>query len=296
MDKLVIVRLTGGLGNQLFQYAVAKMLSLKTNVPMKIDQSSFIGYKLHEYGMSAFNIQENFASEEECLQLKNPRKTAVEKLIKKLFLKTKDDKRFIFEESNFSYDQRLFNVKPPVYLDGYWQSEKYFLEIEKEIRREFEIIIPPSIENKEILQDIQKNNSISIHIRRGDYVTVPKFKEFHGTCSLDYYNNAISYIKQRVENPVFYIFSNDIPWSKEHLIIDGNVIFVDINDAKTNYEDLRLMKNCKHNIIANSTFSWWGAWLNDNACKIIIAPQKWFENKEMQAQIQDLTPENWIKI
>lgn len=296
MDKLIITRLAGGLGNQLFQYAAAKKLSLKTNTPMKIDLSSFIGYKLHEYSMSAFNIQENFASEEECLQLKNPRRTVVDKISKKLFLKAKDDKRFIYEEGNFSYDQRLFNVKPPVYLEGYWQSEKYFLEVEKEIRREFEIIIPPSFENNEILKNIQKNNSVSVHIRRGDYVSVPKFTEFHGTCSLDYYNNAISYIKQRVENPVFYIFSNDIPWSKEHLIIDGKVIFVDINDDKTNYEDLRLMKSCKHNIIANSTFSWWGAWLNENSSKIIIAPQKWFKNKEMQAQIQDLLPENWIKI
>ncbi len=296
MDKIIIVRLAGGLGNQLFQYAVGKMLSLKFSVPMKLDLSSYVGYEFHEYSLTPFNIQENILSEKEYLNLFKPQKNTIKKKIYKFFGNRYKDILHIYEENNFYFDSQLSEIKPSIYISGYWQSEKYFLEIVMVLKKEFEINIPPSHENNELLIKIRNSNSICIHIRRGDYVSVPKFNAFHGTCSLEYYFNAIKYIKERIENPIFYIFSNDIPWSKEHLNFEGDKIFVDINDSKTDYEDLRLMQNCKHNIIANSTFSWWGAWLNENPDKIVIAPEKWFENEEMQNQTQDLIPESWIRI
>lgn len=294
MKKVIITQLTGGLGNQLFQYAIAKAIALKNGVPMKIDLSFFKDYKWHAYSLAPFNIDENVASAEECTDLLNPSLSLLSRGLNKLTKKEKQS--YKLEEKGFAFDCSILDEKPPKYMIGYWQSEKYFTSIEKTIRKDFEVKIPPSEENQKLLDEILKSNSVSIHIRRGNYVSDEVINNFHGTCSMEYYETAISYLKENVDNPIFYIFSNDIPWSRKHLNFEGTKVFVDVNDDTTDYEDLRLMQNCKHNIIANSTFSWWAAWLNSNPSKTIITPKQWFANEEMQNQIQDLIPEKWIRI
>ncbi len=286
-NKKIITQLTGGLGNQLFQYAIARTISMRQNIPMKIDISFFEHYEWHEYSLSPFNIKKEYASKEECDDIKNGNHT----ILNRLLIKSKNN---TVEENNFYFDSKYLDVKGSKYLIGYWQSEKYFKEIEEIIRKEFEILIEPSDINKKVLDKISVENSVSIHIRRGNYVTNETVNTFHGTCSLEYYYSAIDYFKEKLENPVFYIFSNDMEWCKQNLIFEGNKVFLDHNDDKTDYEDLRLMKNCKYNIIANSTFSWWAAWLNNYKDKVIIAPKKWFSDEKGQSQIQDLLPLSWI--
>lgn len=295
MKKIIITQLTGGLGNQLFQYAIAKTIALKNGVPMKMDLSFFKDYKWHVYSLAPFKINENFASVEECTNLLHPSLSFFKRVVNKL-TKNNTSVSYKLEERGFAFDATILEEKPPKYMIGYWQSEKFFEPIREIIRKDFEVKIPPSPENKVILDTILANNSVSIHIRRGNYVSDEVINNFHGTCSMEYYNQAILYFKERIDNPIFYIFSNDIPWSRDHLNFEGAKVFVDLNDDTTDYEDLRLMQNCKHQIIANSTFSWWAAWLNTNPSKIIIAPKQWFANDEMQAQIQDLIPNNWIRI
>jgi hypothetical protein len=185
-------------------------------------------------------------------------------------------------------------LKPFVYFSGYWQTELYFEEIESVIKKTFEFnkkLI--SIKNIETIKEINKVQSVSLHVRRGDYVSDPGAKLVHGgICTIYYYKRAIQTIQSIVKgNIFFYIFTDDIEWVKNNLI-SNKMIIVDWNRGDESWQDMMLMSRCKHNIIANSSFSWWGAWLNTNKEKIVIAPEKWFNT--MPAF--DIIPENWIRI
>jgi len=177
--------------------------------------------------------------------------------------------------------------------DGFWQNAKYFKNIEKEIREEFTLRKPLDEKFANISRQIENIPSVSIHIRRGDYVNDPKTKAVHNVCDLDYYNKAIDIIKTNVNNPTFFVFSDDIDWVSKNLEINSPTFWVS-NLKSKDYEELILMSKCKHNIIANSSFSWWGAWLNQNPDKIVIAPKQWLINKT--ADELDILPPRWIKI
>jgi len=181
-----------------------------------------------------------------------------------------------------------------IYLEGYWQSEKYFKHIESIIRNDFTYINETDSDNLKILNRIKGSESIAIHFRRGDYINNRKTNEVHGICSMEYYNSAVDYIAQKVSSPYFFIYSDDIEWVKRNLSIKYNKMFVDINTPEKASNDLRLISNCKHQIIANSSFSWWGAWLNQNPEKIVIAPKKWFMDEKRNTS--DLIPEKWIRL
>jgi hypothetical protein len=151
--------------------------------------------------------------------------------------------------------------------------------------------------NLKIAEKIQHTESVGIHIRGRDYITNEETKKSHFTCDILYYERCISYIRDKIYNPNFFVFSDDPEWAKTFLKTDHSFTFVEGNLwNKTNYEDLRLMSLCKHNIIANSSFSWWGAWLNNNPAKIVLAPQKWFALSELNKKTEDLVPDKWIKI
>ena len=199
----------------------------------------------------------------------------------------------VFEES-FTFDERIMKLKGNLYLDGYWQTEMYFKSIRNELLDDFEIKSSPSGENSSMLDLICKSNSVSVHIRRGDYVNNAETFQKHGVSSMEYYNKAINYINKRVENTHFFIFSDDIEWVRQNFTIKHAIHFIGFNDASKNFEDLRLMKNCKHNIIANSSFSWWGAWLNENPNKIVIAPANWFN--DISVNTNNLIPSDWVSI
>jgi hypothetical protein len=184
-------------------------------------------------------------------------------------------KGLYFEKSDFLFDEKVIFMSGDVYFDGYWQNELYFRNYEEIIRSSYKFKKDLNNQNREMLNMIKRKNSVSIHIRRGDYVGV---KLWENICDVQYYVNAISCIKNRITNPMFFIFSDDVTWCRANLnslVVPDEVVYVDWNKGVDSYIDMQLMSKCKHNIIANSSFSWWGAWLNTNQDKIVIAPRIW---------------------
>jgi hypothetical protein len=194
-------------------------------------------------------------------------------------------------EPHFHYWPEINQVPRDCYLAGYWQSEQYFREAAPAIHADFTFKSLPANRNAELAEQIGQVNAVSLHVRRGDYVNNPKTNVVHGVCSLDYYRDAVRHVASRVENPYFFIFSDDMAWVKEHLKMDLPCQYVDHNCGAESYNDMRLMSLCRHHIIANSSFSWWGAWLNRNPDKIVVAPKKWFANDK---NISDLFPAGWV--
>lgn len=273
---MIIVQLIGGLGNQMFQYAAAKAFSLEKKQQLVVDTTALVTYKLHQFGLNNFVAQLNHY---------NFIAKSVVKL-HKLF------GRFaVYKEKQFDYNRDFFTQNAAtLYLEGYFQSELYFKKYEKEIRTDFEIASPLKDKTLQLLDKMKLENAVSIHIRRADYLQ----HAIHNTDKSEYYKSAMNYIELKISNPVYYLFSDDMSWVKDNFKTDFETHFVDFNDVLTNYEDLKLMSSCKHHIIANSSFSWWSAWLNPNPNKIVIAPQKWFNDETVN--YSDVVPESWIKL
>ena len=285
----IIVKIKGGMGNQMFQYALGFALSKKTGKNVVYDTTFY--HQKHiintawPYALNHFKCQPQ-------IQEQN--------VIKRIYLFLMDMITRVFPRISRTYIRDSFaekletitSEKHDVYLDGYWQNEKYFNEVESEIQNQF--IVTDNIDdtNQYWLDSIKKTNSVCLHVRRGDYVSNSLANKHHGTCSLEYYNTAVEYMNSHLSNPVYYVFSDDMKWVKENIPIDGQVCYMDHNDSSKNYDDLRLMYSCKHFIIANSSFSWWGAWLSQNPDKIVIAPKRW-NNDAVQP---DIVPERWMRL
>lgn len=300
---MIIVKLIGGLGNQLFQYALGRQLAEINSTILKLDLSGFEEYKLQRYALQPFEIWQNIATIEEIETFKQKNSTRQLRLSSKIgrrlgfqFYPTFNfyQNTIVINEKQFSFDPSVLELKGNIYLDGYWQTEKYFVKIKDILLREFSIKYKQDSINTELAMQIKNTESVSIHIRRGDYISNPKTNQVHGVCSMDYYQKSVNQIVQQFPNCHFYIFSDDHSWVKDNFKVNLPMTMVDHNDASTNYEDLRLMSLCNHNIIANSSFSWWGACLNKNSEKIVIAPERWFNDPTVDTS--DLIPENWIKI
>lgn len=288
---MIIINIIGGLGNQMFQYALGRSLSLLHNIEFKMDIQDFNGY-FHDYNLNQLNIVSNICSNEERDAFKGKFDRDKKWIKFKNFFKTYYN-RSIIKEKYVQFDPLILGVKSG-YFQGYWQSERYFQNIKEIIRDDFKFISMPNDQNKNTIQAIEQYNSVSLHIRRGDYITNPVFNQVHGTMPLTYYHEAIRYIVRKVDNPHFYVFSDDPEWAETNLHIKFPAYYIAHNKGKQSFEDMRLMSCCKHNIIANSTFSWWGAWLNNNPEKVVIAPTKWF-NKTAH-KTDDLIPQEWIRI
>lgn len=282
---MIIVKVIGGLGNQMFQYAVGRHLAYKNQTEFKIDISSFKTYKAWKYALGHFNIIEEPATDKD-IRLFNLKRGF------NIFFKSNKNTLYL-EKVKFEFDPGVLKCKGSVYLDGYWQSEKYFKDIEKIIKKEFTLKNKPDSENKKMLNLIKNTNSVCIHARRGDYVTNPIVNKFHGICSIDYYNQCIQIASKRVKNPHFFMFSDEPDWIRDNIKVDAPVTYITHNAPDKGYEDLRLMRNCKNFIISNGTFSWWGAWLSENKNKVVLAPKKWLN---IDIETPDLLPDNWMKI
>ncbi|UCG13687.1 MAG: alpha-1,2-fucosyltransferase [Deltaproteobacteria bacterium] len=309
---MVIVKLIGGLGNQMFQYAAGQSLAQKHNTTLKLDDSGFHQYPNRSYSLNHLGIREEFATPNElfCYTGKPQTKTQeflchFAELWKRFcreipclklpsFFTLPPLSPKVYSEPHFHFDTNFFQLPADVYLDGYWQSEKYFKDIEKTIRQEFAVKIPITGQNLEITSAINRTESVSLHIRRGDYVNNEKTNAVHGTCGLEYYLACIKQASQTVSNAHFFAFSDDPRWMMENLRIDHPLTYVVHNNISEAHEDLRLMSLCRHNIVANSSFSWWAAWLNKNPDKIVFAPQEWFKKEGVNTK--DLIPPDWKKI
>jgi len=287
---MIAVCLEGGLGNQLFQIAFGYSLSIKyskefyltgdvhpifsNNYANSFNNRSFKILNLNEIGK--FNSNDTFFN----------------------FKKLRFYKYQTFQETHFGYSNPKINLLHPTLFKGFWQSEKYFSESINQVRFLFSVSPILDFISVSYLNQILHYNSVAIHVRRGDYISVPENFEKHGICGVDYYKRAINYISKKQKNLTFFVFTDDNKWVSENMLhLFKKVIIVSTNNVGVNsWRDLYLISKCKHQIIANSTFSWWGAWLNTNQHKHIISPIKWFSNKELNDSTGDLIPETWVRL
>jgi hypothetical protein len=290
---MVVIKVIGGLGNQLFQYALGRAIEIKLGYNVKFDIGDFETYKLRNFELDKFNTKFELSSKFENILLGNIISKSIYKIHSLFPSYISISSLNYYLESEFTFVNNLFEIPENIYLSGYWQSEKYFSEIKSILIDELILKNQPSEENSKYLLKITNSNSISIHIRRGDYIEDISANNIHGFCGLDYYNKSISIIESQIEDPTFFVFSDDIYWAKNNIKTKFNIYFVDINNDKPE-EDLRLMSNCKHNIIANSSFSWWAAWLNQNEDKLIISPKNWFSSSSRSTV--DLIPIEWQRV
>lgn len=283
-----IVRIWGGLGNQMFQYAFyMTLLSKRKNAFVDLSwyetHDSHNGYELE----NVFALKPRIADPSDCSRLGNTKYDLFHRAINKFFPK----KTFIVESGveSIKYNRSLLDITEGYYA-GYWQSAKYFETIQNKIREAFTFSkhkMPK--EYDDCLDKVQNTESVSMHIRRGDYVNNPMYTDI---CNDAYYERAVSIIREHKPNTKLFIFSNDPEWCREKW--GNNCIVVDAFHGENSYMDMALMSQCKHNIIANSSFSWWGAWLNTNPHKLVVAPKKWFNLDG--ADDNDIVLEDWIKI
>lgn len=283
---MITVRLSGGMGNQMFQYATGRALAVKYDVPLRLDTTYLLdrtprsNFTFREYDLDVFCVQaEVISSQKSSWQLK------VEKIKNKLL-------RPRGVEKSFSFDPTVLSWGPEVTLQGYWQSPKYFSEIEDVIRADFTLNHPLPENTKTLLAEIQSTASVAIHVRRGDYVG----HAFHDIdLGQSYYDAGLRHITSKHAIEKIYAFSDDIEWCKTNLHFDIVTTFVGPEYAgQKGEEHLMLMSACRHFIIANSTFSWWGAWLCTNSEKIVVAPRQWF--KDTSIDTDDLIPSEWLRL
>jgi hypothetical protein len=288
---MIIVKLQGGLGNQLFQYAIARSLASRLKTTFKLDISWYRtqGDVVRHYELHRFNITEHIASDAEVRAFKRYQKKG--RKIWFLYNYICADESKYVREKGYRFNPHMFNLTGDFYLDGVWISEKYFRDISPIIRADLVYTAPLSVAADTILKQIRASESVSVHIRRGDFVT--SAKSHAGPLSLEYYHDAIKRVRQQATNPLFFIFSDDIAWVKANLNIDIPVVYVSDPNNISDCEELVLMSHCSQHIIANSTFSWWGAWLDPRPNKIVIAPSTWFKQETHNAFIRDLVPEAW---
>ncbi len=289
---MILTKLKGGLGNQMFQYATARFLGHKTNTTIVLDISSFNNKfqnntdTQRDFDLGKMNISSNIDSTPLKFSLRLSRF-----LNHKIFKKFHED---YDKDLLIKYEENLKSGKN-IYLEGYFQSEKNFAPIRDILLKEFSLKEEfKSPKFTELQSEIQECNSVGIHIRRGDYIKSSAVTSYHGICSIEYYKNAMKLISEKSTNtPNFYFFSDDPQWVSENLELNESAKI--ISDQKLSaVEELFLMSSCKHNIIANSTFSWWAAWLNQNHDKIVISPTPWVEKTPNPHP--NIIPETWIKI
>ncbi len=286
---MIILNLKGGTGNQLFQYALGRYLALKNNDVLKLDVSGLarantVGDIYRPFALESFNIEKLIATPEEIKKLKYPFG---------IFSKAWRFLRFkLSRDKNTLFNPKVLNLTGDIYLDGYWQSPLYFMTIRDSLLKELTLTKPFSEAGVTFAEQIKNTNAVALHVRRGDYIKNPQVQHEFGPCTLDYYNSAMTEIEKTMVSPTYFVFSDDLSWVKENLPLGDKAVFVKGKDM-TDVEDLILMSMCQHNIIANSSFSWWSAWLNQNPAKIVIAPTPWFET---QPYDKNLIPPTWIQL
>ncbi|WP_371364157.1 O-antigen biosynthesis glycosyltransferase WbnK [Sporomusa rhizae] len=274
---MIVVQLLGGLGNQMFQYACGRALALRTGKQLFLDVGCYSVYSGRRYELDVLNIQANIINLEEDKEI--GQRLGIPGIP-------------VYSERHYNFDHNVFVLRDSVFLQGgFWQTEKYFQDFASVIREELSPKLPSlSAESLNIARDIKKQLSIAIHVRRTDYAIYDKL----GFLPMGYYENVRRYLETVFPAARYYVFSDDVAWCKREFTVFPNAYVVERKGEVGCHEDLWLMSQCQHNVIANSTYSWWGAWLNDNSQKLVIAPDRWFAGEHLDTQ--DLLPDKWIKI
>jgi hypothetical protein len=290
----VIARLQGGLGNQLYQYAAGRSLADFLSRPLLLDARTIRPEApVRHYDLGAFRIREQFVSGLEAFRTRWVGSVRAGRVFKTMFAGARSYKYIRDREEGF--DEGIFaDHAGPIVLHGYWQSYRYFERIADELRNEVVFRADPDPSSAALLRDIESSDSVCVHVRRGDYVSNPAFKAALGACGVEYYDCALGIIVARVARPTFYLFSDDLDWAKANLHVPGPLVPVDHNKGRSDVEDLRLMSRCRHFVIANSSFSWWGAWLGRDRGGTVVAPSRWFNSDKTPAT--DRIPPGWIRV
>lgn len=298
MRNAVTVSLCGGLGNQLFQYAAARAVALRCNADLVLDLAWFDevlsspNVTPRNYALAPFGLPVHLERASFLMGTKTSHLMRVFHRIGNRLGLDLGGKRFV--EESFRFDKRVLSLQAPVWLTGYWQSPHYFSDVAPQIREEIGVFRGLTDSCVDLLQKMRAVDSICIHIRRGDYVTNKEASSFHGLCSLDYYRNAVDRVSSGLNVPYGFVFSDDPVWAKENLNLECEFTVVDVNGVDEPHLDLWLMSACKHFVIANSSLSWWGAWLSSSPGKRVIAPARWFSNSTMDTS--DLFPSDWVRV
>lgn len=291
---MIILRIEGGLGNIMFQYALGRHLSLINHTSLKFDVESCWVNPLGDYSLSleAFhiNIHDNLATSSEIKHFKRyQRKTG---LWAPLYNRLVADETRYIQEYAPHFQPKVLSSANEIYLHGWWQNERYFIDSRKTLLDDFTVRTSLEGKNLKVAEHIQTSGSVAIHVRRADYVTNQKTKQYHGELTHDYYEQALDRITAFIPQPTLFIFSDDIPWVKKYLPFPFETIHVDWN-SNLPHEDMRLMSLCQHHIVANSSFSWWGAWLSRNPNQIVVAPNRWTQDPR---DLNERVPTRWIRI
>jgi hypothetical protein len=281
-----VIKVVGGLGSQMMAYAL--YLSLKENRKEKIymDLSSYSSYEQHN-GCEIYDLFHLDKTDCKFFNVLNSR-SIISKLARKIVF---NRLTVSAQDSKYNYNPMVLTKSGFAIYEQCWTSWKYFSGIEEIVRNAFRFPTISDTQNSKVLNLINQTTSVSIHVRRGDYLSSPSLSNL-APCS--YYEQAISYIEQHVENPVFFIFSDDVKWCKDNLNLT-NAHFIDWNIGRESFKDIQLMSYCKHNIIPNSSFSWWGAYLNNNANKIVICPERW-ANSSSNVELADMNMDSWVVV
>lgn len=294
---MIYLNIQGGLGNQMFQYAAANALARqkKTNIGICLDKINRVAvdpdFTERPFELErVFRLQNvKFVQSKAFEYIVNPDKTFLQKIKMKLRSAS------FFYEKNLRYDPAIQNVTSETYLEGYFQSSKYFSNYEKEVLQNFQFRLEPSQKTIEVLDQIRDMNSVAVHVRRGDYIEKTGNLNTHGVCPAEYYHAATREFEEN-DDTCFVVVSDDPQWVKSNLNLGPKTIYVDWNSGDNSWQDMLIISRCKHAIIANSSFSWWGAMLNSNPDKKVVAPARWFADNTLQEQTADLIPTSWIKI
>lgn len=296
-SPIIITKLMGGLGNQLFQYAVGRHLAHLNDGILKLDITGFVASKSRDYALQHFNIAADLATAGEIRKFSRVEQNWLLRHIASHPSTgiTRLGSRSYVREQSLAYDEQILRLAGNLYLEGYWQSEKYFEGISDKLRAEVVVVTAPTRENREMASRIQSRPSASIHVRLGDYASDPVTTNVHGTLSPDYYERAVAHVLDIQPETHFFVFSDEPQRAAQRVGLPASKITtVSINDASRGFEDLRLMSLADYHIIANSSFSWWAAWLTKNHEGTVVAPLRWFRDERRDAST--ILPAGWLAL
>lgn len=294
---MIVVKLIGGLGNQMFQYAAGRALAQKHQTELLLDISWLNKdpeghYTKRRFELDAFNISSSIADEQ---LIERFGISSANKITRTLQRKFPQLFKWLYAaESGYACQPQFTNYGRNTYLEGFWQSELYFKSIRPIILQEFSLKVALPYELQHLANAMKQQESVSLHIRRGDYVNNQQVNAHHGVLDMTYYQEALREVEQSKAVQAVYVFSDDMAWCRLNLKLNTNaaIHFVEFAEPASASQELILMSCCHHNIIANSSFSWWGAWLNQNPQKTVIAPKNWFQS----VKNPDIYPQGWIII
>ena len=288
---MITAQIKGGLGNQMFQYAMARALGLRTGRSTALDITSMKRDAYRKFELPHFNIEARVLTSK--WQRPPKFKSGLQQTIANHILSCLGQQKRV-SEAGHGFSPEIARLNKRLYLTGFWQSELYFLDQQDAIRRELTLKEPFAPARQAVANDMASGNAVSLHVRRGDYVASPDIADMLGTFSPEWYHAAMARIETRMPEARYFVFSDDPQWVRDNIRSNRPVTFVDPQDDGRHFEDMVLMSHCDAHILSNSTFSWWGAWLDSRPDKHVIAPSRWFRSEAICGD--DIVPASWDRL